>query len=102
MTRRRRDRLRRARNPLLRLEAVGLGRRHAIEIARCYSQRELLDGAGACRRWRAGLLKQPKNEPSPCPRCDGKGCHHGFGEDGVDPDWCLDCGGCGATWSTAA
>jgi len=30
-----------------------------------------------------------------CPRCKGKGYHHGFGEDGHDPDWCEDCGGPG-------
>lgn len=41
----------------------------------------------------------------PCPRCQGKGYHHGFGERGADPDWCLDCGGPGeqptepGTWS---
>lgn len=31
----------------------------------------------------------------PCPRCEGKGHHHGFGEHGQDPDWCLHCGGPG-------
>lgn len=30
-----------------------------------------------------------------CPRCEGKGFHHGFGEDGIDPDWCTHCGGPG-------
>lgn len=30
-----------------------------------------------------------------CDRCKGKGFHHGFGEDGCDPDWCGDCGGGG-------
>ncbi|MFC6487306.1 hypothetical protein [Nitratireductor sp. GCM10026969] len=30
-----------------------------------------------------------------CPRCDGFGYHHGFGEDGYDPDWCSQCGGGG-------
>lgn len=30
-----------------------------------------------------------------CDRCKGKGYHHGFGEGGVDPDWCDDCGGMG-------
>jgi hypothetical protein len=41
----------------------------------------------------------------PCPRCWGKGYHHGFGEHGHDPDWCEDCGGPGeeptepGTWS---
>jgi hypothetical protein len=33
------------------------------------------------------------NEMIQCPRCRGVGYHHGFGEDGHDPDWCLDCGG---------
>lgn len=28
-----------------------------------------------------------------CPRCDGRGYHHGFGEHGHDPDWCSECGG---------
>lgn len=32
---------------------------------------------------------------NPCPRCSGKGYHHGFGKGGVDPDWCIDCGGPG-------
>lgn len=31
-----------------------------------------------------------------CPRCGGVGHHHGFGEDGTDPDWCSICGGGGA------
>ena len=31
----------------------------------------------------------------PCPRCNGKGYHHGFGESGADPDWCDNCGGVG-------
>jgi DnaJ-class molecular chaperone len=30
-----------------------------------------------------------------CPRCEGRGYHHGFGEHGHDPDWCEDCGGPG-------
>lgn len=30
-----------------------------------------------------------------CKRCEGRGYHHGFGEDGADPDWCSDCGGGG-------
>lgn len=40
-----------------------------------------------------------------CPRCTGKGYHHGFGEHGHDPDWCEACGGPGevvtepGTWS---
>lgn len=29
----------------------------------------------------------------PCPKCEGRGYHHGFGEDGASPDWCTDCGG---------
>lgn len=28
-----------------------------------------------------------------CPRCNGVGYHHGFGEGGHDPDWCDSCGG---------
>lgn len=32
-----------------------------------------------------------------CKRCRGRGYHHGFGERGLDPDWCLDCGGSGQT-----
>jgi hypothetical protein len=35
------------------------------------------------------------NETYPCQRCAGHGFHHGFGEDGCDPDWCADCGGSG-------
>lgn len=30
-----------------------------------------------------------------CTRCEGLGYHHGFGEDGVSPDWCDECGGTG-------
>lgn len=30
-----------------------------------------------------------------CERCGGKGYHHGFGEQGHDPDWCANCGGGG-------
>jgi len=30
-----------------------------------------------------------------CPRCKGRGYHHGFGEHGHDPDWCSECGGDG-------
>ncbi|SMF65468.1 hypothetical protein SAMN02982989_3363 [Xaviernesmea oryzae] len=35
------------------------------------------------------------NEPVmlKCERCDGRGYHHGFGENGHDPDWCEVCGG---------
>lgn len=28
-----------------------------------------------------------------CSRCTGRGYHHGYGEDGCDPDWCEECGG---------
>ena len=31
-----------------------------------------------------------------CDRCTGKGYHHGFGIDGIDPDWCEQCGGPGS------
>jgi hypothetical protein len=30
-----------------------------------------------------------------CQKCEGSGYHHGFGEGGVDPDWCTVCGGSG-------
>jgi len=30
-----------------------------------------------------------------CPQCNGAGYHHGFGERGMDPDWCTLCGGPG-------
>jgi hypothetical protein len=30
-----------------------------------------------------------------CQTCNGRGYHHGFGEDGADPDWCSNCGGGG-------
>ena len=33
------------------------------------------------------------NEYTPCTRCQGLGYHHGFGENGHDPDWCESCGG---------
>lgn len=33
-----------------------------------------------------------------CNRCGGKGYHHGFGEDGHDPDWCSECGGPGSSF----
>jgi len=33
-----------------------------------------------------------------CARCSGKGYHHGFGEDGADPDWCSICGGGGVNF----
>lgn len=35
------------------------------------------------------------NSTGPCKRCDNKGYHHGFGENGHDPDWCEVCGGAG-------
>lgn len=41
------------------------------------------------------LAWQESPEFTPCPRCEGKGYHHGFGEDGRDPDWCDKCGGPG-------
>lgn len=34
------------------------------------------------------------NEMIACPKCEGRGYHHGFGENGHDPDWCEQCGGC--------
>lgn len=43
------------------------------------------------------LTKRPENlrrmVPWACERCSGSGIHNGFGEHGLDPDWCLDCGG---------
>lgn len=41
----------------------------------------------------AAALDAAEAAIKPCPRCGGKGYHHGFGEDGHDPDWCADCGG---------
>ena len=38
-------------------------------------------------------LKSIQGDVKPCPRCDGIGYHHGFGEAGHDPDWCENCGG---------
>jgi hypothetical protein len=38
---------------------------------------------------------QTEPEFIPCPKCSGKGYHHGFGEHGHDPDWCEECGGPG-------
>jgi DnaJ-class molecular chaperone len=35
------------------------------------------------------------NDTTPCERCSQRGYHHGFGEDGCDPDWCETCGGSG-------
>ena len=35
------------------------------------------------------------SETEDCPRCAGRGYHHGFGEHGHDPDWCEICGGPG-------
>lgn len=28
-----------------------------------------------------------------CQKCEGRGYHHGFGDNGHDPDWCSECGG---------
>lgn len=38
----------------------------------------------------------------PCPRCGGKGYHHGFGDDGIDPDWCTLCGGPGVVFDSTS
>jgi len=35
------------------------------------------------------------NDIAPCERCASQGYHHGFGENGHDPDWCSVCGGSG-------
>jgi len=37
-------------------------------------------------------------ESCDCDRCKGKGYHHGFGEHGWDPDWCVVCGGPGVSF----
>lgn len=39
-------------------------------------------------------VERLESETVPCPRCNGVGYHHGFGEGGHDPDWCVNCGGC--------
>lgn len=60
---------------------------------------ELLERARQYLAW----VDEPQFEP--CQRCQGKGYHHGFGENGADPDWCESCGGPGeqttepGTWS---
>jgi hypothetical protein len=51
--------------------------------------------ADLSQRVRRYLQLQESPEFKPCPRCNGKGYHHGFGEHGHDPDWCEDCGGPG-------
>lgn len=38
-------------------------------------------------------LKANEGDMVPCDRCDGRGWHHGFGERGHDPDWCVKCDG---------
>lgn len=43
----------------------------------------------------ARTLAEIETETMPCPRCNGYGYHHGFGEHGHDPDWCEQCGGPG-------
>lgn len=46
-------------------------------------------------RIRRYLAWQASPEWQACPRCEGRGFHHGFGEGGHDPDWCSECGGPG-------
>lgn len=46
-------------------------------------------------RIRRYLQLQDAPEFVTCRRCNGLGYHHGFGEDGADPDWCEECGGPG-------
>lgn len=41
-------------------------------------------------------------EDVPCEHCGGKGFHHGFGEDGHDPDPCVVCGGDGLDHSASS
>jgi hypothetical protein len=43
-------------------------------------------------------VDEPTQECLPCPRCKGRGYHAGFGEDGLDPDWCEECGGAQYIW----
>lgn len=38
--------------------------------------------------------QRPRDETT-CPKCQGKGYVHGFGEHGADPDWCPSCDGHG-------
>jgi DnaJ-class molecular chaperone len=41
---------------------------------------------------------EPMQECVKCPRCNGRGYHHGFGERGHDPDWCEQCDGAQYIW----
>ena len=41
----------------------------------------------------AKALEDNQVDMVPCPQCDGRGYHHGFGEHGHDPDWCTKCDG---------
>lgn len=38
---------------------------------------------------------EPNFKFKPCSNCKGKGYTHGYGEYGVDADWCNSCGGMG-------
>ena len=49
-------------------------------------------------RVKRSIQLQEDAEFVPCERCQGKGYHHGFGEGGVDPDWCERCGGPGEVY----
>jgi hypothetical protein len=77
---------------------------HAERIAAASKRlAELMSAAGnvasgrdaIVSRVRRYLQLQESPEFKPCPRCNGQGYHHGFGEHGHDPDWCEDCGGPG-------
>jgi hypothetical protein len=52
----------------------------------------LIERVGRC------IKLQEDAEFVPCPKCNGKGYHHGFGEHGHDPDWCEMCGGPGEVY----
>lgn len=52
-----------------------------------------LDGNGVAAAEAAFNASINNPQMVPCSKCEGRGFHHGFGEDGNDPDWCTECGG---------
>lgn len=52
-----------------------------------------LDGNGVAAAEAAFNASINNPQMVPCSKCEGRGYHHGFGEDGNDPDWCTECGG---------
>lgn len=52
-----------------------------------------LDGNGMAAAEAAFNASINNPQMVPCSKCEGRGFHHGFGEDGNDPDWCTECGG---------